>query len=458
MLLPPILLLILAVAASLLWLLLVLALSVLAHEFGHALAAWASGMVVTSLGIGSGKPLLVVRLPAAGTLLYFCRLGLRFSGVTWTFSPKGEVSRWQEILLASGGSLVNAGIALVSAWALTAFETLQPPFLTVWMPTVTVLLVNSVLALSFFVPHRTRHPEQGTLPSDGLQMVSALYPAYALGGQYGRQSVRFTGSLRTLTQQRAFWESIGDTTMLCVALLRAADSYLRLGEREAALACWREASDLPLLAAVEGYRRAWSGLLAVRLGTAADPAVSLDLAEAEFRAVGDRSGVDRVTLERLTRLGNLPPADREVELAALQSRAGAPLLLSVLGARITLQATAAMEPDCASGESAARIELLVSRYDAARIAYPSPVTDVHVYEMVARVRAAAGDEGGAAIAYERALAASRRVFLALAFLPDVQERYAARQGPLIEAARLCCLRLGRSADAERYARLFPARG
>jgi membrane-associated protease RseP (regulator of RpoE activity) len=155
----------------------VLLLSVLLHEIGHAVAARAGGYRVTSLGIGTGPPLLLFRLPRTGTLVYVCRFALSFSGVTWVYNPKGVSSRAADVLLACGGSLTNMLVALVAAALLASFERQQVPFLTVWVPAVVTLLVNSVLALLFFLPRRSSSAEQGVLPSDGLQVLATLFPA-----------------------------------------------------------------------------------------------------------------------------------------------------------------------------------------------------------------------------------------------------------------------------------------
>jgi membrane-associated protease RseP (regulator of RpoE activity) len=169
-------LLLLAVSASLLWLFVVLVLSILLHEVGHAVAAWTGGYRVTSFGVGSGKPLLLLRLPGSGTIFYLCRFGPRFSGITWVFFPGGAPSSLSNLLLACGGALANGIAAGFAALVLASWELRSVPFLSVWVPIVVVLLVNSVLMLLFFVPRRTLSAEHGTLTSDSLQALAALFP------------------------------------------------------------------------------------------------------------------------------------------------------------------------------------------------------------------------------------------------------------------------------------------
>jgi hypothetical protein len=154
-------------------------------------------------------------------------------------------------------------------------------------------------------------------------------------------------------------------------------------------------------------------------------------------------------------------SDHDDELAALQAESqthgDAPLAFAIFGDRIRLRADSLLgagTPEIDRSPELANLERLASQYNAARLEQESAVQDVSVYGKIAAVRAMTGDDGGAAVAYERALSAVRRVFVALAPFPEVQSRFVARQNPLIAAARECCLRLGRSADAERCARLL----
>ncbi len=419
-----------------------LALSVLLHEIGHAVAARMGGYRVTSLGIGTGPPLLLLHLPGSKTLVYLCRSGMGFSGVTWVYNPQGTASRSADLLLACGGPLINALLAVVAAILLASFDgqQVQVPFLTVWVPTVVLLLVNSVLALLFFLPRQTASAEQGTLPSDGLHVLATLFPARFRRGNPSS----IVAPLRTLQQRRHFWESIGDTPMLCVALIRAAETYRELGDSELAVACWEELTSLELMAADAVFQCAWGKLLAARLNKAKDPSASLGDAEKAFQTLGNAGGVSQVKRERLLRLG------REAALDALQAETqthgDAPLTFATLADRIRLLAN--------TPTGLADLERLASQYDAARLEQESTILDVSVYGEVARVRAMNGDDGGAAIAYERALSAVRRVFVALAPFPQAQIRFAGRQTSLIAEAVECSRRLGRNADAGRYARLL----
>ncbi len=443
---------------SLIWIYVVLVVSVFLHELGHAIAARTGGYLVTSFGIGNGRPLAVFRLPRSGTLLYLCRFRLHFSGVTWVVFLKGLPTRVSDLSVACGGALLNALIACGAALALTSFELRAVPFLSVWVPTVVVLLVNSVLALSFFMPRRTSTAEQGILISDGLQALSVLFPSRLRGKIAGSAAA----PLRTLRQKRAFWKSIGDSTMLCVALIRAAEAYRELGDEDTARACWKELSVLEVMPAAAPYQRAWDLLLGVRFNGVADPASALDEAERLFQTIGNRTGVLIVARERQMRFelqtNQINPNTR---LASLQTEAlangDAPLALSFLADRIELQGTSLLQGGPKGKELVAGLailERLASQYDAARVEIESSVLDVRVYAKIASVRAALKDDGGAAVAYERALSAARRVYAALAFDPDIQSRFAARQATLITTAVECCRRLGREADAARYTRLF----
>ncbi|MES2459516.1 MAG: site-2 protease family protein [Armatimonadota bacterium] len=442
---------------SLLWLFVVLVLSVLLHEAGHAVAAKAGGYTVTSFGIGSGKPLLLFRLPRSGCIIYLCRFGLRFTGVTWVFFPSGTPSRASDLLLASGGMLTNTLIAFGASRLLASFELRSVSLLAVWVPTVVVLLVNSVLALASFVPHRTLSVAQGTFASDGLHVLAVLFPRRFRG----MPLAGVTAPLRTLSQKRAFWESITDHSLLCAALVRAADAYWELDDRSAARACWKELSALEVMPGVTAYQRAWSQLLAVRLDEAANPTATLGEAEISFHGIGSRTGVLLVARERVVHLDARPVPDRDATFEVLQQEAMAlrepALALAILADRIDLMSRLVCgEENSPSSIEAAytSLERLASQYDAARVDVESSSADVRVYGHIALARTALGDDGGAAIAYERALSAARRVFAALAFQPEAQSRFASRQSSIVRSAMECNRRLGREADAERYAHLL----
>jgi hypothetical protein len=150
-----------------------------------------------------------------------------------------------------------------------------------------------------------------------------------------------------------------------------------------------------------------------------------------------------------------------MSLATLQTEAMASgdiaAAVSVLADRIDLQARflqGAKQTVDDTSSALSTLERLAGQYDAARLEVDSSAIDIRVYGRIASVRSANRDDGGAAVSYERALAAARRVYVALAFIPDVQHRFAARQTPLITEAMECCRRLGRDADAGRYARLL----
>jgi hypothetical protein len=445
---PPVVLLLFAVGVSLLWLFVLLILSIFLHELGHAIAAWAGGYQVTSFGIGSGKPILLLRLPRSGTIFYICRLGYRFSGVTWVYYPKGVPPKISDLFLACGGALTNAVIACIAALLLASFEQKAVSFLLVWVPTVVLLLVNSVLALLFFVPHQTMSTEQGTLTSDGLQVLTILFP----NRFRGRQSGSIVTSLRTLSQKRDFWESIGDTTMICIALIRVTETYLMLGDKEAVRNSLAEFSSLSIMPKAELFRCAWESLLTAVSEDTADTVTRLKDAEKSFEAIENKAGVLRVARERLLRTDKPVTDSALLELqreASLQRDAAFALILLV--DRIELLGKELLQETPVDTNA---LERLASQYDAARLDVDSSTTDVRVYGIIASVRVAVKDDGGAVIAYERALSAARRLFIALAFLPEVQKRFAARQAPLIGAAVDCCRRLGRDTDAVRYARLL----
>ena len=63
----------------------VLYLSIVVHELGHAVLGWLAGWRITSLGMGTGRPLLV--LSWRGVRVYFCR-NRPLQGLTFLYAPQ----------------------------------------------------------------------------------------------------------------------------------------------------------------------------------------------------------------------------------------------------------------------------------------------------------------------------------------------------------------------------------
>src|SRR5262249_2653629 len=98
----------------LLWVISVLYVSVFVHELGHAVMGWRNGFVVSSFGLGFGRPFL--RFRCRGTLIYF-RLRPPTQGVTFTVARRLIPSRRARAAMLLGGVLANGLFGLL-AWGL----------------------------------------------------------------------------------------------------------------------------------------------------------------------------------------------------------------------------------------------------------------------------------------------------------------------------------------------------
>ena len=94
-----------------LFLLAALYLCVIVHEAGHALIGMAVGFVVTSVGLGTARPFLII--PMGRARLY---LGLiqPFQGITFAFLPRPSPDRRRMAAFVSGGIAANALFAAAS--------------------------------------------------------------------------------------------------------------------------------------------------------------------------------------------------------------------------------------------------------------------------------------------------------------------------------------------------------
>ncbi len=81
------------------------------HEAGHALIGMALGFVVTSVGLGTARPLLII--PMGRTRLYL-NLSQPFQGITFAFLPRPHPDRRRMAAFVSGGIAANALFAAAS--------------------------------------------------------------------------------------------------------------------------------------------------------------------------------------------------------------------------------------------------------------------------------------------------------------------------------------------------------
>jgi hypothetical protein len=261
---------------------------------------------------------------------------------------------------------------------------------------------------------------------------------------------------------RPLWEAVGDREIAAAQTYAAVLAALTIGDGEVARAFREQAGTADS-----------DSLSLRRLRLLADAVLAEDAEEWQAAAAGYEAAKAAQTpggggatlcaaaaVVARARAAGLTGAyaDGEAALAELAEAASGrrphPFVrVAVLGARVALLA-AAVEAGAVPAPGA--LDLLLARYDAARDRCRVDTLDVRTFSAAARVRLRAADPDGAALHYERAVAAARAVYDALAADPEAQGRYAdrARAGIVANAAR-CLDGLGRHTDARTVEALFP---
>jgi tetratricopeptide (TPR) repeat protein len=420
----------------------VLYLSSFCHEVGHALLARAAGLVVGSLGMGLGRPLLVWGWGDAR--LYLARTR-PLQGVTFAVSANGRMTRGQRLLMLAGG--VSANLVL-AALALGLLRLVPSAGLLWWV----VLVINGIMAAVNLVPLRTALPGL-TMQSDGAQMLLALRGKVLL--QTPPQIVERINTLGPL------WRAVGDHLSLYHQLVQTAAGWLDLGDAEHAAEVLRQAEGLgppPPRAASRLARAAWGFQLAMGAHVAAalackqhrfDEALAeLDRGEPGFREAGHELGTFLVAWTRAEVALERGEADAVKCLDELAAKAPAGARVGLLAARLCAHAGL---PDGAG------VEELRAEYEAARGKAPSLTRDMRVYRALGRLYARAQDPTRAAAAYREAAAAAGKLHAAFSAAEE-KARFARAQTDLLAEARECLQRGGEMEEAERLAGLFSPRG
>ncbi|MDB5352107.1 MAG: hypothetical protein JWN86_3354 [Planctomycetota bacterium] len=389
--------------------------AVFMHELGHVLAGRASGFVVTSFGLGIGRPLFVI--PVGGMRVYAC-LVRPLQGITFAFLPQLHPTRLQLVAFTAGGILANAvaaAFSLACSWMLPWGS----PF---W---IAFAAINAILAVSSLIPY---HYSAGQAPlrTDGALILQAL--------RSGTLSTSAPRTIQTASSLRGLWASIGDTLILRVYLLSAASAWVELGDLGRAEALFRDAESTggkipPHIEALAALVRAEIAI-GRRLSVEAESA--LVIAEAIYRRSGQPAGLYLVDLLRVSMQSLEGDAARAAE--TLEALASDPVAKShpELGmATLTVRLAVAC-----SGSNEGAVEQHLARYEADRPRWPSATRDLRLYRVLARFHSGRGDRASAEAAYRNALVAVKGVADGWA---DAEGRRAflEAQSALIEDARLC---------------------
>ncbi len=392
---------------------LALVLAVFLHELGHVVFGWAVGFVVTSFGLGTARPLLVVGL---GRVRCYVCLVRPLQGITFAFLPRMQPSRLRLIGFVFGGIIANA-VSAALALVLARWLPGSAPF---WIASAAM---NALLAASSLLPLNVRVGKT-PLRTDGALAIQALRSA---GLSQSAPNV-----VQTLSTLRGMWTAIGDTLIVRVYCLSAALAWLEMGDVERAETLLLEAQTIK--GDAHPYLECLAALVKTNIAIMKEQPIearaALEVAETYFRETRQPAGLYLVSLFRASIHGIEGDASRMA--AELESLAADPVVKShtEIGlARLVAQVRIA----CYQADRPA-IERHLAMFEADRRRTPSATRDLQVYRDIAKFRS-----GHA----ESADDDSRRALTALKTLadewidPEDRSVFLTAQSALIEEARQC---------------------
>jgi hypothetical protein len=399
------------------------------HELGHALLGRWSGFVVTTFGMGIGKPFFMRTW--GGTRFYLARKA-PFQGLTLFYHPELFPTRKQVIMFGLGGVLANALLvpAALLGWLVWPFD--EGGFL--WL---LAGGINALFAVGNLVPIRCRI-QSSVLYSDGALVLHVL--------RAGRFPATSGNTIALVALLRGLLEETGNRFMHTVYFLAAAGAWRSLGSVTRAEQCLAEATalaanDFPELDGLFALARATVSTAADRLD---DAASALGQAEAFYTAQRHEAGQFYVSVYRaeyLNHKGEAFAAAAELEqLAAVPAVQHRPVVrLEWLVAQARVHAVLPSDD---------RVAALRAEYDALRLRFPSAERDLEVYRSMA-VRAGGRDDWAAAAAdFRRAVDAAKTIHRSLPGTEDRAHYLECQLRSLLEPARECFRRLGRSQEVD----------
>jgi len=337
-------------------------LGVMIHEIGHALTGKVFGFVITSFGLGTAGPFLI--LPIGRTRFY---LGLiqPFQGLTFAFLPRPFTDRIRLAAYVSGGIAANA-LCMAAALCLTVYLPLGMPsiFLGIFAAANALIAIVSLIPVHFRVG--------GTiLRSDGKFLLEILRTDYQ---NSSIEDIQFVQGCRRL------WRAVGDRMMERLCTLNAALSWLELGSPTKCESLLAEAADLnashPYIDWLEGVTRANLALFRQEPSE-----VSLTLIQAV--SCDENAGAEARYLLDLLRACQLHNEGRHAEAMAALGSLSEDLISRTRPELGMLALIGQLRAACAAGDEAA-VSALLARYKASRVSLRSHVRDLHVYSASAR--------------------------------------------------------------------------
>jgi tetratricopeptide (TPR) repeat protein len=401
--------------------------SILVHELGHAAVGQMVGCRVTSFGLGTAHPLLV--LSRRRTRLFLCRTR-PFQGITFTYWPQFFPPRAGAIALYSGGILANA-LALFVSLALYRW---MPWGNGIWL---WAAVINGVFAATSLIPVSFRMGNATARTDGALILASLLSRSVSLPPPVLIESV---------AALRGLWDSIGDRVILRVYLLACIGAWIELEDLERAETVSAEAAALPEteFSAHRGLAALLHSSIASGMGRMDDAVEALNQAEGTFRGLDHEAGLFLTDLQR-AQLQRCPSDPRE-RLMALDQLMSRPLVKKIPVLRHGLiEARLLLAADLKDWDLVQRL-LVVHEATAARHRWPARA--LRVYKRVAKLATEQEDWDQAEQAYRKAIAAIDSLASSWSDAAD-RRRFLERQSGLLQEAQGCLEARNKSEEAHR---------
>jgi hypothetical protein len=400
--------------------------ALIVHEAGHALVGRAVGFEVTSFGAGTARPWFVM---APWGVRFYLAVVRPLNGLTFVFMPQLNPSRTHLALFAAGGILANTLVAVLGfvLWSCLPWGS------NIWG---LIAVLNGLMGSPNLIPFPFRIGKT-VLRSDGALIIQAL--------RSGSIAPTPPMIIQILGTFRGLWLAIGDTRILRVYLMSAAEQWALLGDIAHAKSLCREADSLPgnVPPAIRHLTYLARGTIATAAGRLADAHEALDAAESGYRAAHDEFAMLLVNANRaIARIVGGDPSGGDADLETLMAH---PLMsrqgeigIGILTGRLVAMA--------ASSDTSA-LERLHARYERERRKRPSATRDLRVYAALAGFHARRDDWAGAESHHRRAMAALGALTASWGDPAD-RARFLAAQSALLDEFRRCFQALGKPAEAD----------
>jgi tetratricopeptide (TPR) repeat protein len=393
----------------------ILYLSILAHELGHAVLGTLSGAFITSFGLGTARPWLVLK--RGRTCLFLCRKR-PLQGVTFACWPQLLPAKWRRVAYCGGGVVANGLLLFISLglWRWARWGD------SIWVASA---YVNGVFAVTSLIPTGFR-VGNAAFQTDGALILRTLLSRGA--------SLPPSVTIQSLDALRGLWESTGDRVMLLAKLLGCAEAWIELRDFERAERVHGETAALLDVGvpALRGLAALLASSIASGRGRLGDAAEALAEAERVFRGLNHEPGLFMTELQKAQL--RVRSGDVQGGLAEWERLTDRPLVkkwpllrLGLLEARLM---TAAELKDLPL------VERALLEYERLAARQPSAARTLRVYRALATLAAQRQNWDHAETYFRKAIAAIDRIASTWVDAAE-RERFLVRESEFLQGARGC---------------------